>query len=159
MNFKYLAAFTALALLLTGCGDKNAADATTGTDTPSATTGSAPAVSDSKIVGQWTADLMPGFTVDFKNDGTMTANGPMPGKPEITINTSSTWKVEGDKLTTTGTGITVEGADEATKKAMEDGGKAQLGKPLSGTIKWEGDDKFTVTADEGGVVVTYTRKK
>lgn len=76
--------------LLAGCGAKDEGGPAAGTTTTTTTGGGATTV-DSKFVGNWTVKELPGMEVEFRNDGTMSANIGLPEGGKIF--TDSTWRV------------------------------------------------------------------
>lgn len=179
-----LTPFILLALFAVGCksGDQTAADnsaTTTPATTPAATTPATTADnSQNSVVGTWTNDDKEEITdalVEFKADGTMTMSGTTVNPKGAKIDATGTWKLDKDKLTVNPTSMKItapEGADEATKKQIEEGNKAASapdafkGAGSTDTIAWKDKDTFTLTSEKVDPatkekkpkVVTFTRK-
>jgi hypothetical protein len=173
------------ALVAAGCksGDSASTDTTTtsktdttATDTtkPADSTTDAAKTDDSKsadnsVVGTWTMDdeNTPGATAEFKEDGTEDISGVAATGPKgATIDSTTKYKVEGDKLTLTPTSMKATAPDGATddvKKIVDQINSTATPENLSKLtytvdLKWTDKDHFTLTNEQTKKVVTYTRK-
>jgi len=107
-------------------------------------------------------------TVEFKSDGTLTLAGTDPSGMKASA--TATYKMDGNKMTMKVTSlkeIAPDGADEKTKKSVEDANKTLTDEALKkmpedvSTITWKNKDSFTTTNATGpnkGKVTTFTRK-
>lgn len=127
--------------------------------------GGVPAVSEripgpGELLGKWTIKEFPGMEVEIRGDGTMSVDMNLPAKPGAKVYSTSSYKLEGDKITTIGTSGRVVGLDPALSKQMNSEMKRQLGRPQSGTIKWIDRDQFQIIPSvKGAPTVTYVRKR
>lgn len=90
-------------------------------------------------------------------------DAPMFGSVKLEANANWTYKLEGDKLTATGTTVDVKSGDGkelpgVIANQVESTVKASVESGSTGTLKWDGNDKFTITLDSGKVA-TFERVK
>lgn len=116
-----------------------------------------------KFVGQWKMDVNGApATADFKPGGAMTIGIDVKAFQGLHVDVTGKWRDEADKLFITVTDATVSNFPpqlkgheqeftDQMKKSME------IGKEEGGTVKWEGDDKFSISRD--GNSTTFTRAK
>lgn len=88
---------------------------------------------------------------------------PMFGSVKLEADANWTYRLEGDKLSATGTTVEVKSGDgkklpDMIANQVESTVKASVETGSNGTIKWEGNDKFTITL-ENGKVATFERVK
>lgn len=109
------------------------------------------------ILGEWTIDGGPvPMTQTFEADGTSVLVTHIPSST-IEMTVTSTYALDGDKLSGKGVSITIKGADKATEAAMRAATDKELGKEASTKIEWISNDEFKT--DYQGMKVTYRRKK
>lgn len=141
MRKVFLSALAAFTLAIVGCGSAK----------------------PDKFVGQWKMDVNGApATANFESGGAMTIKIDVKAFQSLQVNVTGKWRDEGDKLFITVADATatnfppqLKGHEteftEQMKKSME------IGKEESGTVKWEGADKFTITRD--GNSSAFTRIK
>ena len=76
---------------------------------------------------------------------------------ELVFSMNGTYEAKEKNLSITVKDIAVQKAPEQFKAMIEEGMKKQTGKTQTGTITWDGEDKFTLA--EGGKQQPFTRKK
>ncbi len=117
------------------------------------------------VLGTWEFEGLPMTgskipLVTFKPDGTNEMNidykvGGMSGKMRVT----GTFKVNGDKITQTVSGVDIPGGD-VIQNSLLGSVKGQIqetiGKSGTGTIQWHSNDEFVIAAEDGG---TYTLRR
>lgn len=119
----------------------------------------------SPIVGSWDmggAGGPTGMTSKFGGDGKVTTNLTLPGAtPPPAIELSGTYKLEKETLTIDYTDVKISNLPEAAK-SQESVIKKQIldgqGATRTSTVKWEGNDSFTMTTAQGQTA-TFTRNK
>jgi hypothetical protein len=119
--------------------------------------------------GKWTAVIAGSksdetMSVEFSAPDKMTATVDAPGGPGRLV-VAGTYKLDGDTLTATASDAKldysgpqadhVQNAFEVTKSIFMD----NVRKELSGKIKWDGNDKFTVASAESKLTTVFTRAK
>jgi len=102
------------------------------------------------------------FAKEGKGSCIIKADSEMPfggGSVKLEADVTGTWAMEGDKLTWTPQSATIKPelnsviADPIKKEVQ-----SSIGNNASGKVKWEGNDKFTVTT-ENGKTATFDRVK
>lgn len=119
----------------------------------------------SPIVGSWDMGGVggaTGMTSKFGGDGKVTTKLTLPGAtPPPAIELTGTYKLEKETLTIDYTDVKVsnlpdvaKSQESVIKKQILDGQAATR----TSTVKWEGNDSFTMTNAQGQTA-TFTRKK
>jgi len=82
------------------------------------------------------------------------ANSEMPGglgTLKLEADVTGTWKIDGETMTWVAKDVKFKGGGmtDALAGPAKDMVKDNIGKNATGKMKWEGNDKFTVTTDSG----------
>jgi|GEM_PF-6690745 len=105
------------------------------------------------------------FTKPDKATTVVLATSAVPGVGELKLqaDVTGTWKLDGTKMSFTATDAQLKSSDGKELPGfmtdqIKDMIKDNLTKGSTGTLKWEGNDKFTVTLDSGKIA-TFERVK